>query len=125
MRITHSYILLKGLRFYAYHGVGTQETIVGNEFTIDLRLKVDLATAAENDRLENTVSYAEVFQAVEDEMKHPSRLLEHVAGRICERLFQDFPLVAEIELKLMKRNPPMGADIREAGIEMKCQRLPF
>ena len=94
MRITHSYILLNGLRFYAYHGVGTQETIVGNEFTIDLRLTVDLTAAAANDRLEDTVSYAEVFQAVEDEMKHPSRLLDHLAGRIYERLFHSFPLVA-------------------------------
>lgn len=125
MRITHSYILLKGLRFYAYHGVEAQEAIVGNEFTIDLRLKVDLATAAENDRLENTVSYADVFQTIKDEMKYSSKLLEHVAGRICNRLFQDFPLVDEIELKLLKRNPPMGADIREAGVEMKCQRHPF
>lgn len=125
MRITHSYILLKGLRFYAYHGVGAQEAIVGNEFTIDLRLKVDLATAAENDHLENTVSYADVLQTIKDEMKYPSKLLEHVAGRICNRLFQDFPLVDEIELKLLKRNPPMGADIREAGVEMKCQRHPF
>ena len=125
MRITHSYILLKGLRFYAYHGVGAQEAIVGNEFTIDLRLKVDLATAAENDRLENTVSYADVFQTIKDEMKYPSKLLEHVAGRICNRLFQDSPLVDKIEWKLLKRNPPMGADIREAGVEMKCQRHPF
>ena len=125
MRITQSHILLNGLRFYARHGVGAQETVVGNEFTVDLRLKTNLAAAAQSDQLECTVSYADVFLAVKDEMSRPSKLLEHVAGRICERLFRDFPSIEEIELKLLKRNPPMGADIREAGVELKCQRHPF
>ena len=125
MRITQSHILLNGLRFYARHGVGAQETVVGNEFTVDLQLKVNLEAAAQSDQVEDTVSYADVFLAVKDEMSRPSKLLEHAAGRICERLFKDFPLIEEIELKLLKRNPPMGADIREAGVEMQCRRLPF
>lgn len=123
MRITQSYLLLNGLRFYAYHGVGAQETKVGNEFTVNLRLEVDLTTAAQSDRLEQTVSYADVFLAVKDEMNRPSQLLEHVAGRICKRLFHDFAAIEAIELQLLKRNPPMGADIQEAGVEMKCRRL--
>ena len=122
MRIMQGYIVLKDLRFRARHGVGAQETLVGNEFTLDLRLRTDLARAVETDDVNDTLSYADVFEAVKDEMSRPSRLLEHVAGRIARRLFHDFPALDEIGLKLMKRNPPMGADIESAGVELRVQR---
>ncbi len=122
MRIKQGYIVLKDLRFHARHGVGAQETLVGNEFTLDLRLRTDLARAVETDDVNDTLSYADVFEAVKDEMSRPSRLLEHVAGRIARRLFHDFPALDEIGLKLMKRNPPMGADIESAGVELRVQR---
>ena len=122
MRISHGYILLKDLRFQARHGVGAQETLVGNEFTVNLRLRTDLSKAVRTDDVADTLSYADVFEAVRDEMSRPSQLLEHVAGRIARRLFQDFPALDAIELKLMKRNPPMGADIDSAGVELALER---
>lgn len=117
-----SYIILKDLRFYAYHGVGAQETQVGNEFVLDLRLRMDWTCAIRSDDVNDTLSYAEVYEAVKDEMARPSRLLEHVAGRIARRLFQDFSSLEEIELRLVKRNPSMGADIEGAGVELRVQR---
>lgn len=122
MRIIQSYIILKDLRFYAYHGVGAQETQVGNEFVLDLRLRMDWTCAIRSDDVNDTLSYAEAYEAVKDEMARPSRLLEHVAGRIARRLFQDFSSLEEIELRLVKRNPPMGADIEGAGVELRVQR---
>ena len=122
MRISHGYILLKDLRFQARHGVGAQESLVGNEFTVNLRLRTDLTKAVRTDDVADTLSYADVFEAVRDEMSRPSQLLEHVAGRIARRLFQDFPALDAIELKLMKRNPPMGADIDSAGVELALER---
>ena len=122
MRISHGYILLKDLRFQARHGVGAQETLVGNEFTVNLRLRTDLTKAVRTDDVADTLSYADVFEAVRDEMSRPSQLLEHVAGRIARRLFHDFPALDAIELKLMKRNPPMGADIDSAGVELVLER---
>lgn len=117
-----SYIFLDQLKFYAFHGVGAQETLVGNEFTVDLRLKVDISRAAQTDEVNDTVSYADVFEAVKAEMNIPSKLLEHVAGRIVKRLFQDFKTIESIELKLAKRNPPMGADLLSAGVVLQYER---
>ena len=122
MNIVSSYIVLDNLVFHAYHGVAPQEQVVGNEFYINLRLKVNFGQAATTDELDNTVSYADVFEAVKDEMNIPSKLLEHITNRIVERLLNDFPLIEEVEIKLTKRNPPMGADIDAAGIEMHCCR---
>ncbi|WP_455587669.1 dihydroneopterin aldolase [Bacteroides sp.] len=122
MKIDSSYIHLENVLFFARHGVATQETAVGNEFYINLRLKVDFIHAATTDELEDTISYADVYAVLKEEMEIPSKLLEHVCGRIITRLFQEFPTVEEIEIKLSKRNPPMGADIHSAGIEMHCTR---
>ena len=109
-------------RFFAYHGVAPQETTVGNEFVVSLRLKTDIARAMESDDVADTVNYAEIHQAVKEEMDIPSKLLEHVAGRIVRRLFNDFPTIERIDLKLSKRNPPMGADIETAGVEVHIER---
>lgn len=113
-----SYIFLDRIRFFSYHGVDEQETLVGNEFIVSLRLKVDIGRAMQTDDVRDTVSYADVYEAVKAEMTVPSRLLEHVAGRIVNRLFRDFPAIKNIELKIEKRNPPMGADVKAAGIEV-------
>lgn len=118
----NSYIFLDNVRFFAYHGVGEQEREVGNEFIISLRLKVDITLAAETDNVAHTVSYADVYESVKAEMEIPSALLEHVCGRIVKRLFRTFPAIEGIELKLSKRNPPMGADVDAAGVEVHCER---
>ena len=85
---TQHYIFLENVRFYSYHGVAPQETAIGNEFIINLRLKTDFGKATETDEVEDTVSYADIYAALKEEMELPSKLLEHVCGRIVKRLFQ-------------------------------------
>ena len=70
-----SYIFLQNLRVYAYHGVSPQEQLVGNEYTIDLRLQVDFQQATITDDVTDTVNYAEVVSSIRDEMSRPSQLL--------------------------------------------------
>lgn len=115
------YIFLQGVRFFGYHGVLPQENLVGAYFTVDLTLKTDFSLAAQTDRLEGTISYADVYAAVKQEMQLPSQLLEHVCQRIAERLFGQFPGIEEIQLRLSKENPPMGADCQQIGVEV-CYR---
>ena len=105
MKINNSYILLKDICCFAYHGVAPQENIIGNEYIINLKLKVDISQAIQTDDVVDT-----------------SKLLEHVCGRIAKRLLAEFPAIEEIELRLSKRNPPMGADIDSAGVELHCSR---
>ena len=119
---TQHYIFLENVRFYSYHGVAPQETAIGNEFIINLRLKTDFGKATETDEVEDTVRYADIYATLKEEMELPSKLLEHVCGRISKRLHAEFPAIEEIELRLSKRNPPMGADIDSAGVELHCSR---
>lgn len=122
MKIDNSYIFLKEIRCYAYHGVAPQENLIGNEYVIDLKLKVDISQASQTDEVADTVSYADVHELIKAEMAVPSKLLENVGGRMAAKLFEVFPAIEEIELRLSKRNPPMGADIDTAGIELHCSR---
>ena len=122
MKINNSYILLKDICCFAYHGVAPQENIIGNEYLINLGLKVDISQAIQTDNVSDTVSYADIHEAVKAEMSVSSKLLEHVCGRIAQRLLTEFPAIEEIELRLSKRNPPMGADIDSAGVELHCSR---
>lgn len=117
-----TYLKLENLRFYAYHGVMPQEGVIGNEYTVNIRMKVDASKAMVSDDVADTVNYAEVYEAIKQEMAIASKLLEHVAGRIVARLFKDFPTIEQIELKLAKRNPPMGADIDAAAFECIVDR---
>ncbi|WP_294473809.1 dihydroneopterin aldolase [uncultured Bacteroides sp.] len=122
MKINNSYIFLKDIHYYAFHGVAPQENLIGNEYIINLKLKVDISKAAQTDEVEDTVSYADVHDVIKNEMAIPSKLLEHVGRRIVEKLFDTFPTIEELEFQLSKRNPPMGADIDAAGIELYCSR---
>lgn len=116
------YVYLERMLFFAYHGVMPQETIVGNTFRVDLKLKTNFSRAATTDEVEGTINYATVYEAVKQEMAIPSKLLEHVCNRIVKRLLEDFPAIETIEIRLSKQNPPMGADIGWAGVEMLCTR---
>lgn len=111
-----TYILLENVRLYAYHGVGEQERIVGNHYLINLKIKINVIDAVRSDSLEDTISYADVFEMVKKEMAIPSKLLEHVAGRIISALRKTYPAIENIELKLSKNNPPMGADMDYASV---------
>lgn len=122
MKANSMYIYLEGVRIFARHGVLPQETQVGSYFTIDLRLKTDFSQAACTDKLEGTVSYADVHAVLKEEMQIPSKLLEHVCERIAQRLFHDFANIEEIHIRLSKENPPMGADCKNVGVEVLYAR---
>lgn len=112
----NSYILLDNIQLFAYHGVLEQETKLGNHFSISVKLKVNLSKAAETDCVDDTISYADVYNIIKEEMLIASKLLEHVAKRIVVRLKKEFPTLEEVELKLSKLNPPMGAQLDAASV---------
>ena len=118
MKLIEGYVILKDVRFHAFHGVMPQETKVGADFLVNLRIGYLLGTAMESDEVGDTLNYAEVYALVAQEMKQPSKLLEHVAGRIVKTISNHYPLVTSIDLTLIKQNPPMGADAVGAGVEI-------
>ena len=109
-------IELKKMLFHAYHGVMKQELIVGNTFQVDLKLFLDLSQAVQTDNLEDTVNYADIFNLVKEEMATPSHLLEHIAGRIVQKIKQKYPAIAKITIRLAKLNPPVQGEVQAAAV---------
>ena len=122
MKIEAMKITLHEMRFYAYHGVFPQEQRVGNQFVVELTFWADVAGSVRSDELEETISYADVYEVVKAEMAIPSQLLEHVVGRISQRLFEDFPRLSRLSLTLSKRNPPFPGEVRSASFSLEASR---
>ena len=59
---------------------------------------------------------------VVEEMAIRSKLLEHVAQRIIERIFREIPSVSRILLAVSKLNPPIGGDVEAVTIIMEEYR---
>lgn len=114
----NTYIYLREVRFHANHGVMPQERAVGADFTVDLKVGFPFGDAMKSDDVEDTLNYAELYEIVKQEMALPSKLLEHVAGRIADAVIKEFPKVTSIDLCVTKVNPPMGADCKGAGVEI-------
>lgn len=109
-------IELKNMRFFAYHGVLAQERVIGNEFVVNVKIETDFLKAMDSDDVNDTLNYAEVYALVKVEMQQPSDLLEHVAGRIFNKLKQTFPQIKMLEVRLAKLNPPIVGEVEMAEI---------
>ncbi|MDE6134403.1 MAG: dihydroneopterin aldolase [Muribaculaceae bacterium] len=110
-----SYIEIKGLKIYAYHGVEEQERIVGNDFEVNVTLGFMAENAMRTDRLDLTINYAEVVDLVQKEMAEPSKLLEHVTYRIYKSLNHRFPQINSGQISIYKLQPPVEAELKKTG----------
>src|SRR5438270_12443456 len=101
-------ISLKGLVFFGKHGVNPEETELGQRFGVDLTIRLDLSAAARTDRLTDTVSYSTLYKLVRAEMEgEPSKLLEHLAGRLLGKVLEYDDRIVEAEVRVSKLNPPL------------------
>ncbi len=100
-------IKLSDLRFHAYHGVMPQETKVGNEFIVSVSVTIPFQPAVLDDSLDATISYADIYEIVKDEMNRPRKLLETVAATISIRLTEKWDQILGGEIKICKSTPPI------------------
>lgn len=111
-----SYIMLENIFIYAHHGVFSQETKVGNLFKVNVKIEVDIMPSCLSDELSDTVSYADVYNIIKEEMSVASKLLEHVAWRIVRHLKNKYAEISSVEIKLSKQNPPLGGQVDFASV---------
>ena len=117
-------IRLTGLTFYGYHGANPEETALGQRFRVDATMSVDLASAELSDVLRDTVSYAAAFKAIRIEVEgEPSKLLEHLAGRIAHALLDLDERIAIVRVCVTKLSPPLkGSVTGTAGVCIQRHR---
>jgi len=111
-------IEIEGMKFYAFHGHFESEQVVGNEFIVNLMLETDCDAAAISDNLDDALNYQSAYDIVKKEMGVPSHLLENVAKRVLDSLYQHFTSIQKATVKISKMNPPMGGEIEKVSITL-------
>ncbi len=111
-----------GMEFFAHHGFYEEERIKGNWFKVDVELETDFTKAVLTDEISGTFNYEEVYKIVATEMAITSKLLEHVAGRILDKLQAHRGTVFSIKVILQKMNPPLPGKVAQSVIEMAYKK---
>jgi dihydroneopterin aldolase len=114
-----SQISIEGMEFFAHHGCMKEEQIIGTRFIVDFYCETDTQEAERTDDLSKTVNYQTVFGLVSKEMAVRSKLLEHVARRILDRICAHFPQIEKAEVKVCKINPPVGGKVEKVCVVLR------
>lgn len=115
-------IKVENIRIYAHHGCLPEETLIGSDYRVDLKVKADLITSAQSDDLNDTVDYVLLNNIVKTEMAKPYKLLETVAKRIINSIFTKDERVNKVSVSVSKLNPPIGGDVQMVTIKLTERR---
>lgn len=116
-------ILLTGLRVVGTHGVLAEEQARAQPFEIDLALSADLARASTSDDLADTVDYGAVAALVGRIVAEERfALLERLAGRIVDAVFDLDERVTSVAVTVTKLRPPVPVDLASAAVRLVRSR---
>ena len=109
-------IQVNGIKLYANHGCLTEESKIGGNYSVDVKIVTDFKEAAKKDTLEDTVDYVDVNRIVQEEMAIRSKLIEHVGQRIINRIKSELNNINALSVKIIKHTPPINGDVENVAI---------
>jgi|TARA_B110000967_G_scaffold169316_1_gene178725 dihydroneopterin aldolase len=115
-------IKVENIRIYAYHGCLLEEGKIGSDYRVDIKVKANLETSAKSDELADTVDYVHLNKIVKEEMAIRSKLLEHVADRILNRVLNEILTVQTADVSVSKMNPPIGGNVEKVTVRLQKKR---
>lgn len=117
---------MKGMVFYAYHGVYEFEKRAGQRFVVDAELRVDLRPACANGKLTDTVDYAAVYKDIASVFVGCREdLLERVADRVVQTVLGKYPRVQAVRLSVAKPDVAVEGQLSSLGIEISRTRTDY
>jgi len=115
-------IRLTGLTVFGRHGVFAHEREDGQEFTIDLRLRIDLSDAAASDDVTDTVHYGELAEKVAAVVAgEPVNLIETLAQRIADAALDDRRVHA-VDVTVHKPHAPIPLTFADVSVTIRRTR---
>lgn len=111
-------IRLEQIKLHGFHGLLPEEKIIGNTFCFDVEIEIDLESASQSDAIVDTYNYQQAYDIVLEEASQPSNLLEHLAGRIINRILASSKAIEVARIKVSKMNPPFGGDVNAVSVEL-------
>jgi len=110
------FIQIENMEFYSFHGHFKEERIVGNKFIVDLTIETEMKVPMKSDNLADAINYQRVYEIVKQQMEMKSHLLEHIAGRILDAIYDEMGGIIKATVKVSKMNPPMGGKIGSVSV---------
>ena len=108
-------IHLHNLKFYSFHGLHEEETLLGNEYEVNADIQFH-EEHAEIDSLSQTINYGDIFEIIKNRMHIPSRLLETVVMDIGKEIYEKYNYVRSIHISLKKVHPPIEGINGSVGV---------
>ncbi|WP_099224507.1 dihydroneopterin aldolase [Listeria costaricensis] len=119
-------ILMNDLHFYGYHGVLPEENKLGQSFQVSLVLNLSTRKAGLSDSVEDTVSYADVYETVKEiTEKRRFKLIEALAETIAKEVLAAYPLLNSVGIKVVKPNPPIPGHYESVAVEIERKQSDY
>ncbi|EUJ28795.1 dihydroneopterin aldolase [Listeria floridensis FSL S10-1187] len=100
-----------------------EENKLGQIFQISLILHLSTKKAGLSDNVEDTVSYADVYETVKEITEQRKyKLIEALAETIATEVLENYPLLESITVKVVKPNPPISGHYRFVAVEIERKR---
>ena len=114
-------ILLRGVEFFAHHGVSEPEKKVGQHYRVDLEVEIDAFVLG--DDLGETLDYGAIGDAaILAAQAHSRDLVESVAQDIARAVLALDQRVRGVQVELLKLHPPVQFTAAEAGVRLTFRR---
>ncbi|MCW3492752.1 dihydroneopterin aldolase [Microbacterium sp. SSM24] len=115
-------ITLTGLRVFGRHGVYDDERRDGQDFVVDVTLRLDTRRAAASDDVADTVHYGEMAEQIAAIVGgEPVDLLETLAARIADHLL-GFELVDGVRVTVHKPQAPIPLSFADVSVTIDRRR---
>lgn len=109
---------MQGAEFFAWHGFYPEEQKLGSCFVVDIEVEFTPGGNLNEDELNNTVNYEQLYNIVCEEMKRTKKLIETVAQAIIDETKREYAFVEKIQVNIKKLNPPLGGKVSCSNVIM-------
>ncbi len=119
-------IIIKNMKFYAFHGVYPEERSNGQDFYIDAELYMDLKKAGKSDSLDDTADYSKIYALIKSINEiNKFMLVEKLADTICHEVLRNFGNIDMIRVCVRKPHALMAGEADWVGVEVSRSRTDY
>ncbi|KAF3786613.1 Dihydroneopterin aldolase 1 [Nymphaea thermarum] len=116
-------LVLRGLMFHGFHGVLEEEKKLGQKFLVDIDAYLELQKAGDTDNLDDSVSYADIYNLAREVVEGPSfNLLESVATKIVKDIFASYQQISAVRVRVGKPHVAVKGPVEYLGVEIYRSR---
>lgn len=119
-------ICVRGMRFFAYHGLFEEEHKLGQRFVVNLWLHLDLRSVGQSGDLQETVDYGAAYELVRQVVEGEAvPLLEMLAERVAHRLLTSYDNLQAVSVEVEKPSAPVPGVLDTVSIRIERTRLDY